>query len=513
MKRKKLIILGFCGIYMVSVLGGCGIGNNTASASEAKISTIELVGDSEFESGIFSARDKETGYDEANSVVITLNDKTIDVNSNAVTVKGSSLVIKDEGTYILRGNLSNGQIRIDAQKTDKVQLVLDGASINSDSSAPIYIRQADKVFLTLAKDSDNTLSTSGEFVAIDDNNINSVIYSRGDLTFNGEGSLVVSTEYGRGIVSKDDLIFTGGSYEVSVSDHGLVGESIGISDGVFRINTSEDGLNSKTDIVIAGGEFEIYAGDDGIHADYNLTISDGIINIVESEEGLEGESIDIAGGIISVVALDDGINAASSDDSTTEEEPYIRISGGIIHVNAQGDGVDANGNVYVTGGETYVSGSTHNADAALDYDGMAEITGGVFIAAGSSGMGQNFGNDSSQGSILVKASTMQSGPVVLKDQAGKELISFTPEKEYSSVVISTADIVKGETYTIAMGGEEQSIEMTDIIYSPAGGMEGRRQGGMRGEKEGFTPKGERPGLPPEGRGGERPELPIEVKVD
>ena len=528
MKSKKLIMYGICASLIMSSLMGCAQGKNATLASETITTVVDLTDktveavetdDTLSETKMFSDRDKETGYDEINSVVITLSDKATQVDSNAVQVSGNTITIKDEGTYILRGDLGNGQIIVDAEKTDKLQLVLDGIQINNSSSAPIYIKQADKVFITLANDSSNTLSTEGEFIAIDDNDIDAVIYSKDDLTLNGEGSLVISTQYGKGIVSKDDLIITGGNYDITTSDHGLVGkDSIRIADGVFDIKALEDGINSKADLLIAGGTFQISAGDDGIHADLNLTISGGIIDILESEEGIEGETIDITGGYITLVALDDGINAANSSDITTSNDknanvisantPYIKISGGVIHINAQGDGVDSNGNIYITGGETYVSGPTQSGDSALDFDGTAEITGGIFVAVGSSGMLQNFGNGSSQGSILVTIPAMQNDPIILKDSAGKELITFTPEKQYSSVLISTPDILKDETYTITMGQESQAITMENIIYSPAGGMGGGRPGKMGGFKDndgktGNPPMGERP----EFENGERPELP------
>ena len=55
--------------------------------------------------------------------------------------------------------------------------------------------------------------------------------------------------------------------------------------------------------------------------------------------------------------------------------------------------------------------SDGSADAALDYDGTATITAGTVIAVGNSGMAQNFGTDSTQGSILVNFNSNVTGDV------------------------------------------------------------------------------------------------------
>ena len=81
---------------------------------------------------------------------------------------------------VIRGNsqetvsythlLSDGRIVVDADDADKVQLVLDGVDIVSADSAAVYVLSADKVFITTASGSENTLANGGEYAAIDDNN-------------------------------------------------------------------------------------------------------------------------------------------------------------------------------------------------------------------------------------------------------------------------------------------------------------------------------------------------------
>ena len=229
------------------------------------------------------------------------------------------------------------------------------------------------------------------------------------------------------------------------------------------------------------------------------------MNIVKSYEGLEGMTIDISGGDVSVVASDDGINSAGGNDQSSmngragqnqfasQEGVYINISGGKVNINSAGDGIDSNGNVKVSGGEIYVSGASDNGNAALDFNGEATITGGTFIAAGMSGMAQNFGGSSTQGAMMVNVDNQSGGSaIVLKDSSGKTLASFTPEKNYNCVVISTPDVKKGASYTVTTGSVNTNVQMDSLIYGSGGemgGMGGGRMGGGPGNAPGGSMQG------------------------
>ncbi len=434
-------------------------------------------------SELFSDRDMRTDYDESECVKITLTGDGASCDSDGVIIEGSTVRITSEGYYILSGTLDDGMIIIDADKSDKVQLILDGADITSRTSAAIYAASADKVFITTAEGSYNVLTNGGEYAAIDDSNIDSVIFSKDDLTLNGTGTLTVNAAAGHGIVSKDDLKLTSGTYIITSEKHGLsANDSIRIAGGNYMITSGKDAVNCDDYVTIVDGIFEISADDDAIHADTSLTIYGGDIDIEKCYEGLEGLSIDIYNGNIKLTSDDDGINASDGSDTGSSrntmfaptEGAYIRISGGAVYVNASGDGLDSNGDLYITGGEVYVSGSTLNMDAAVDFDGTGIIEGGTIIAAGSSGMAQNFGSDSTQGSILVSVGRQEEGTAVtLKDSDGNEIISWQPDKTYSSVLISTPDIVDGAVYTLTAGTYSEDITMDGLIYgSGFGGMGG-----------------------------------------
>ena len=494
-----------------------------SEASEIPVCTLTIT-------DMFSDRDKEVGYDENADTVIQLNGTTASCTSGAVEILDSTVTITDEGTYILSGSLSNGQIIVEAEDTDKIQLVLNGVDITCDSSAAIYVKQADKVFITLAPNTENSLQTTGEFVSIDDNNIDGAIFSKDDLTLNGFGFLQVSCAYGHGIVSKDDLVITGGHYEIAASNHGLSGkDSVRIAAGNVSLDVGEDGIHSENKddatlgfVYVEGGEITIAAGDDGIHAGNQVLIAGGTVNITESYEGIEALTVDITGGEITVYSSDDGLNATDGSSSegmgkmsagnfdtkgNTAQNPfaategvYIKISGGSLKVTAYGDGIDSNGNLYVTGGETYVFGPENSGNGSLDYAGAGVITGGTFVAAGVSGMAQNFGNSSTQCSMLVTLSSTQSAGTAfsLQDAKGKEIISAEPETLYSCVLISCPELSIGNTYTLMAGTESATVELTETIYGSGTGSVGGRGG--HGGMGGFGENGTKPDNP-DGFGG------------
>ncbi|MBQ9686301.1 MAG: carbohydrate-binding domain-containing protein [Oscillospiraceae bacterium] len=549
---------------------------------------------------VFTERELNPSYTEGTGTAITLSDSGIKVSSPNVRVDGSTVTITDEGVYVLTGTLSNGRIIIDAEKSDKIDLVLHGVSVTSEDFAALYVKQADKVFVTLADGTKNTLSNGGSFTLIDSSNVDGAVFSKDDLCFNGNGSLTVQSPTGNGIVCKDELTVTGGSYVIATAGHGLEAkenisictaafvidagkdglhaednddETIGdiyidsgsftitagsdgmsaantltvasgaiaisgntasdevkglkadslieISGGTVAIDTTDDGIHANGDVMISGGTLTICTGDDAIHADNAVTITDGTLAITESHEGIEGKTIDISGGTITLNADDDGLNAAGGNDGSgmmgpwgrdsfaSNSDVWIHISGGTLIINAQGDGVDSNGDLLISGGETYVSGPTNSGNGALDYNGTGTITGGIFVAAGASGMSMNFGNTSTQCSMLVSTGTQKGGTeLVLTDSSGKELLHWTPEKDYQCVVISFPELKQGSSYTLKCGGSSTDIQLDSVIYGSGTGLGMGGFGGQRPDNGSFggeRPEGSMGGFGgPGGMGGGRP---------
>ena len=212
-----------------------------------------------------------------------------------------------------------------------------------------------------------------------------------------------------------------------------------------------------------------------------LVIEAGDLDITTCYEGLEGQSVSVSGGTINLVVSDDGINAAGTT-TQNQSEIFINISGGTLTIDAGGDGLDSNGTLTVSGGTILVSGSEQSADSALDCDGTTSITGGTVVGLGMSGMAQNFGDTSSQGSILVSVDRQSAGSTVsLTDQNGAILATWEALKSFNSVLISCPDLTVGSTYTVTAGTAQTEVTLDSLIYG-GGSMQPGQMGGMGGRR-------------------------------
>lgn len=292
----------------------------------------------------FTDREKSGSYKASEAVKITLNKTTATVSGSGAKADGSTITITEEGVYVVSGTLEDGQIIVDASDSDKVQIVLDGVHINCETNAAIYVREADKVFITLAENSSNTLGGGNEYTQIDDNTVDGVIFSKSDLVCNGTGSLTIEADYKHGIVSKDDLVITGGTYKIAAADNGITAKdqikildgsfdidaansavkakntddtelgNIYIAGGIFTIEAEQDGFHATGSMVVDDGTITVNSGDDGFHAELDTVIHGGTILVEESYEGLEGKRVVVNGGDITVNASNDGVNAVGSGD-------------------------------------------------------------------------------------------------------------------------------------------------------------------------------------------------------
>ena len=373
LKRISAIAL----ITMLSAsLVACGSStSSTASSSHASSQTTskssaEASNTSADSSSVFTDRDLTQTADPSNAKKLTLSD-------------GKDVTITEAGVYIISGTAKDVSIIVDAADDAKVQLVLENANITNADSPCIYVKNADKVFVTTASGSENTLTVSGSFTADGDTKTDAVIFSKDDIVLNGEGKLSISST-DNGISGKDDIKITGGTINITcTADAVEANDSISVADGNITINTQKDGLhcenhddNTKGSIYISGGTFDITAGSDGIQATTTLVIDGGTFNI-SSAEGLEATNVTINDGSITISASDDGINASRK---STAQSVCVTINGGNIKITmGQGDtdGIDSNGDLYITGGTIDITGQS-----TCDYDGKAEKTGGTLIING-----------------------------------------------------------------------------------------------------------------------------------
>ena len=285
--KKASVSMLLCGVLLLS---GCQKPAGTADNADTPAANIEPVTIIDT-AALFSERDLDGSYDENAAVRIQLAGETAVCDSDAVSLSGSRITLLDEGTYLVTGTLTDGQIVVDADDTDKVQIVLTGANITCADSAAIYSKNADKVFLTLAEGTENTLTNGGGYIAIDENNIDAVVFSKTDLTLNGSGSLTIDAQVGHGVVSKDELTITGGSYTITAAEHGMTGkDSLAVAGGTFTITSGKDGLHVENAddsalgfLYVADGEFTVAAQGDAVSASGTLQVDGGTFDLTTGE--------------------------------------------------------------------------------------------------------------------------------------------------------------------------------------------------------------------------------------
>jgi hypothetical protein len=351
---------------------------------------------------------------------ISLEGDSITSAAEGTVVNGSVVTITSAGTYRISGTLDDGQIVVDTQDEETVYLVLDGVDITSFTSAPMYVRNAEKTVITLADGTENSVTDGAAYVFedADSDEPNAAVFSKDDLTINGGGSLTVNANYNNGITSKDDLKITGGTIAVKAVNDGIKGrDSLAVLDGTITISAGGDGLQSTNDedaekgyISIEGGTLDITAGLDGIQAQTSLQIGGGDISIVagggsidsgggsawggrgmegnpnkttESAKGLKaGSSLTITDGVIQVDSLDDAIHSNNS----------ITIDGGYVLLASGDDGIHADAALTINGGDLNIIQS---------YEGLESVVitindGTIHLSASDDGINASSGNSGAE---------------------------------------------------------------------------------------------------------------------
>ena len=329
-----------------------------------------------------------------------------------------------------------------------------------------------------------------------------------DYVYISSGTIAV-TSTGDGIRSSGTKASTvgyvyvgGGKITVNTKSDALQGISdVVIAGGTLHLTAADDAINSSCVSYIEKADVSISSGDDAVHSDAETIIRSGDIKIAKAYEGVEGATIEISGGSVSMVTSDDGINGSGGNDASGFAGPgqqqsavakvevysntlptHFEMTGGTVAVNALGDGIDINGSATISGGKLIVSGPTANNNGALDVDTDFIVTGGTVVGIGSAGMAVAPATTSAQASIKGNfASTQPAGTILhVVDSKGKLLMSFKSPKSFASIVFSSTEIVKGQTYKVYTGGSVSgasiggsyaagSVEGATLVGSLVGG--------------------------------------------
>ena len=404
---KKAVTNFMIVLLIFSMLSGCGKKNNNEGGS---VSKSENVGNSEStqvdfyktDADMFTEQDYKTEYNESEAVTISLNDNSVAASSDSVKILDSTVTITEEGVYVISGNMSDGMLVVDTNAAAKLQLIFNGVNITNKTSAALYILEADKVFVTLAEGTENSLTNGGSFVSKDNNNIDGALFSKQDLTLNGYGKLTVTSPAGHGIVCKDDLVITGGNYVVNSAFHSLdANDSVRIAEATLSLDAGEDAIHAENAddaklglIYILGGNIKAEAEGDCISAGAYMQIEDGTIELLVgggSENGTKEQSDfygDFMGGRPGHMRYDDVQNVTADEKNETDENGTtgenvasmkglkaatgMLISDGKIKINSADDSIHSDTSIIINGGEFDIS----SGDDAIHAEDTLTITSG-----------------------------------------------------------------------------------------------------------------------------------------
>jgi len=415
---KRKLAAWVAALAILAVTAGCtsdeqgaesaASGDNTAATSADTIASRAGAGQNDI------------SWDASTATNVALNGAGIEVSGSGASAQGGVLTISKGGTYVLSGTLTDGQVVVNAPKTDTVKLVLNGADITSGTNAAIYASQVDNLTIILADGTQNIVTDAQSYTYADTaaEEPDAAIFCKNDMTIGGGGSLTVNASFYNGIGTKDDLVILGGTYNITAANHGIRGrDSLTVLDGSFTINAGNDGLQSNNDkdtakgwISLEGGSYNITAAHDGIQAETVLSVSGGEYNILcgggstatpaasadstesDSCKGLKaGGDLAVSGGTFDIDSADDAIHSNAN----------IAISGGTFTLASGDDGIHADADLSVTGGRINITRSYEGLEGATMTiaDGVINIVAtddAINAAGGNDGDAQpgRFGKDS-----------------------------------------------------------------------------------------------------------------------
>jgi hypothetical protein len=511
MKREDYSIamrIALASLFAVASVSGCSIDSNL---DEQAASVKYDDGDLDFSSTA------------ASMTSIVLQGSSITVNGTGATASGSVVTITSAGFYSVSGSLTDGRIVVDSTGDGTVKVVLSGASVTCSTNAPFRVIASEKTIVTLAKDTANSLVDAR--TASSTAEAGAALYSDGELTVNGYGSLTIDANCSDGIASADGLKLVGGTISVDAVDDGLRGKDylgarddygalavsvvaaqdgiksseIEISGGSFAIASGNKGIQAEGGFSISGGTFAIVSTDDAINSDADGSISGGAftltagsagqgikvgdsntltidgdstaITVKSSYEGIAGNKCAIKGGTVRITASNDGFSMSAgtvAGGSESDDGSLLSISGGYTVVTmgtAQGDGVDSNGDISLTGGTLIVLGPTQQPEVGIDFNGSLIVSGGTLVAAAryDSSMTHNATSATQNVVLIALASSQAAGTVIDLRTGTTDVITLKPTYAYQCLLFSSPSFATG-SYTVYTGGSHTG-SLTDGIYS------------------------------------------------
>ncbi|UOQ49069.1 carbohydrate-binding domain-containing protein [Gracilibacillus caseinilyticus] len=268
-------------LTLVFVIAGCSNESNKTEIVESAETTVD-----------YDTEDVYADWSESDATFIEFSDQSafVEDDNSGVVVSDNTVNIHTSGTYVLEGDASDSQLIVDAEDQGTVRIILNGVSLTSTTTAPIFVKQADKTVFSVEDGTENTLTDASEYVYEDEDSDEpkAAIYSKDDLTINGTGQLTVNGNFNDGITGNDDLKVIGAAIHITAVDDGIVGRDLfAMKDASITVDAGGDGVKSSNDegadkanIVLESGKLTVDAEGDGIASENTVTVLDGEYNIV-----------------------------------------------------------------------------------------------------------------------------------------------------------------------------------------------------------------------------------------
>jgi len=313
-------------------------------------------------SGKFSDRDLEQNADLSDAKFYTLT-------------SGHDITITQKGVYVFSGRATDVSIIVDAPDSMNVQLVLDGVDVTNSDAPVVYVKSANKVFITTSESSTNNMKFTGAAVlevdGDDTTSLDGVIFGKDDLVLNGLGTLNVVSEQTHGIVTKDDLKITGGTVTITAAYTGLkANDSFRMASGVITVNAGTDALHIENNgndtlgyVYISGGNLTIDANDEGIMSSSYVQIKDGTVTVKSSNNAIKGAYIEINDGTLDIVATTITEGTETKGGHGLDASDSISITGGEIDIDVEADGIHAENSGNTAVGFIRISGGSLDIEA------------------------------------------------------------------------------------------------------------------------------------------------------
>lgn len=335
------------------------------------------------------------------AATVTLNGDSATVEGSGVTISGSVVTFTAAGTYHITGQLTDGQLVVDTEDTEKVKLILDGVSVACSTGPAVYVKSSPKkTILYTTEGSVNLLSDGADYLVPDTEQTegavypNACVYACDDLKLDGTGTLQITGNADKGINTRDDLEITGGNLTVrSVGTAVRGNDSVEMSGGqvTLTVTGEGDGLKSsqtekdgKGYITVSGGNLYITAIGDGISAATDLTVSGGSHVITTLDAGgkalaeatsTEGQTGRFGFGGGGFGGMNDGNNNKPSISAKgLKAEGTVTLSGGKLTIIAVDDGIHSGDTVLLMDGESYI----RSGDDGVHADRYLVLSGGSY---------------------------------------------------------------------------------------------------------------------------------------